>query len=117
MDSWADPADQALNAPAVSIPETAPVWYVEDLRPTDPAVTVPDGLKALVSSLFGDYPPVTPTSVVTQTVDLCGVPGEIGGLVLLRCGEVLKVGLALSQGGDGMGAEQTDADPREHRHD
>ena len=43
-------------------------------------------------------------------LDLCGVPGEIGGLVLLRCGEVLKVGLALSQGGDGMGAEQTDAE-------
>lgn len=50
-----------------------PVWYVEDLRPTDPAVTVPDGLKALVSSLFGDYTPVTTTSVVTQTVgnDTC----------------------------------------------
>ena len=52
------------------IAQEQPVWYVEDLRPTDPAVTVPDGLKALVSSLFGDYTPVTTTSVVTQTVGL-----------------------------------------------
>jgi len=55
------------------IAQDQPVWYVEDLRPSDPAVTVPDGLKALVSSLFGDYTPVTTTAVITQTVgnDTC----------------------------------------------
>ena len=40
---------------------------VEDIAQDQP---VPDGLKALVSSLFGDYTPVTTTSVVTQTVGL-----------------------------------------------
>ena len=64
----ADPADQALNAPAVSIPETAPVWYVEDLRPSEAPVDVLDGLKALVTSVFGEYTPITTTSVITETV-------------------------------------------------
>ena len=50
------------------IAQEQPVWYVEDLRPTDPAVTVPDGLKALVTSVFGEYTPITTTSVITETV-------------------------------------------------
>ena len=62
------PADQALNAPAVSLPETAPVWYVEDLRPSEAPVEVLDGLKALVTSVFGEYTPITTTSVITETV-------------------------------------------------
>lgn len=45
-----------------------PVWYVEDLRPEEPPVEVLDGLKALVTSIFGAYTPVTTTSVVTETV-------------------------------------------------
>ena len=61
------PSD-GLVAPAVSIPETAPVWYVEDLRPSEAPVEVLDGLKALVTSVFGEYTPITTTSVITETV-------------------------------------------------
>lgn len=50
------------------IAQDPPIWYVEDLRPSDPVTTVPDGLKALVASLFGKYTPVTTTAVVTETV-------------------------------------------------
>lgn len=45
-----------------------PVFYVEDLRPAEAPVEVLDGLKALVTSIFGEYTPVTTTSVITQTV-------------------------------------------------
>ena len=44
-----------------------PVWFVEDLRPEDAPAEVLSGLKALVSSIFGAYAPVTTTSVVTET--------------------------------------------------
>ena len=44
-----------------------PVWSVEDLRPEDAPAEVLSGLKALVSSIFGAYAPVTTTSVVTET--------------------------------------------------
>ena len=50
------------------IAQDPPVWYVEDLRPSDTVTAVPDGLKALVASLFGEYTPVTTTAVVTETV-------------------------------------------------
>ena len=42
--------------------------YVTDLRPKDASPAVLDGLKALVTSIFGEYTPVTTTSVITQTV-------------------------------------------------
>lgn len=45
-----------------------PVWSVEDLRPEEATVEVLSGLKALVTSIFGEYTPVTTTSVVSQTV-------------------------------------------------
>lgn len=45
-----------------------PVFTVEDLRPANPPVEVLTGLKVLVTSVFGEYTPVTTTSVVTQTV-------------------------------------------------
>lgn len=70
-DGLGDPADsenQALEDPDISIPETAPVWYVEDLRPSEAPVEVLDGLKALVTSVFGEYTPITTTSVITETV-------------------------------------------------
>lgn len=45
-----------------------PVFIVEDLRPANAPVEVLTGLKALVTSIFGEYTPVTTTSVVSQTV-------------------------------------------------
>ena len=49
------------------------MWYLEDLRPSDAPVEVLDGLKSLVTSIFGEYTPVTTTSIVTETVgnDTC----------------------------------------------
>lgn len=45
-----------------------PVWYVEDLRPTDITEDIMTGLKSMVTSIFGEYTPVTTTSVVSETV-------------------------------------------------
>lgn len=45
-----------------------PVSTIEDLRPANPPVEVLTGLKALVTSIFGEYTPITTTSVVSQTV-------------------------------------------------
>ena len=45
-----------------------PVLMIEDLRPANPPAEVLTGMKALVTSIFGEYTPVTTTSVVTQTV-------------------------------------------------
>ena len=45
-----------------------PVSTIEDLRPADAPVEVLTGLKALVTSIFGEYTPVTTTSVISQTV-------------------------------------------------
>ena len=45
-----------------------PVWYLEDLRPTEAPAEILDGLKSLVTSIFGEYTPVTTTTVVTETV-------------------------------------------------
>lgn len=43
--------------------------YVVDLRPTDNPPSVLSGLKALVTSIFGEYTPVTTSTVVVQTID------------------------------------------------
>ena len=45
-----------------------PVWYVEDLRPAAAPVDVLTGLKSMVTSIFGEYTPVTTTSVISETV-------------------------------------------------
>ena len=59
----------ALIAELVSdIASDPAVSTVEDLRPADSPVEVLTGLKALVTSIFGEYTPVTTTSVVSQTV-------------------------------------------------
>lgn len=45
----------------------APVYSIADLRPaSDPSVL--SGLKALISSIFGEYTPITTTAVITETV-------------------------------------------------
>lgn len=65
----ADADTLALIAELVSdIATDPPVSTVEDLRPADAPVEVLTGLKALVTSIFGEYTPVTTTSVVSQTV-------------------------------------------------
>lgn len=48
--------------------EEPPVRRITDLRPTEQPTLVLDGLKALVTSIFGEYTPVTTTAVVTETV-------------------------------------------------
>lgn len=50
------------------IAEDKPTWYVEDLRPTEAPVEVLDGLKALVTSIFGEYTPIMTTTVVIESV-------------------------------------------------
>lgn len=65
----ADPDTLAVIAGLVSdIATDPPVWYVEDLRPVDPPAEVLTGLKSLVTSIFGEYTPVTTTSVISETV-------------------------------------------------
>ncbi|MDE7219947.1 MAG: hypothetical protein K2O45_10050 [Oscillospiraceae bacterium] len=65
----ADVDTLALIAELVSDIATDPaVSTVEDLRPADAPVEVLTGLKALVTSIFGEYTPVTTTAVVSQTV-------------------------------------------------
>lgn len=64
-----DPDTLTVIAGLVSdIATDPPVWSVEDLRPEDTPAEVLSGLKALVTSIFGEYTPVTTTSVVSQTV-------------------------------------------------
>lgn len=59
----------AVIAGLVSDIATDPaVSTIEDLRSTDPPAEILTGLKALVTSIFGEYTPVTTTSVVSQTV-------------------------------------------------
>lgn len=50
------------------IADDTPVRRITDLRPTEQPTLVLDGLKALVTSIFGEYTPVTTTAVVTETV-------------------------------------------------
>lgn len=65
----ADVDTLALIAELVSdIATDPPVSTVEDLRPADVPAAVLTGLKALVTSIFGEYTPVTTTSIVSQTV-------------------------------------------------
>lgn len=45
-----------------------PVFKVKDLRPADAPAEVLTGLKSLVTSIFGEYTPVTTTSVISETV-------------------------------------------------
>lgn len=71
--SIADNPDFTSFSPvADSLPLTdelsPPVWYVEDLRPTDITEDIMTGLKSMVTSIFGEYTPVTTTSVVSETV-------------------------------------------------
>ena len=64
-----EPDVLAMIARKVSdIAADQPVWYVEDLRPSDAPAEVLDGLKSLVTSIFGEYTPVTTTSIITETV-------------------------------------------------
>lgn len=64
-----DPDTLAVIAGLVSdIATDPPTWYVDDLRPADPPVEVLTGLKSLVTSIFGEYTPVTTTSVISETV-------------------------------------------------
>lgn len=71
----AAPPVQVLESPAAltaaaAVPDTPsdiPVWYVEDLRSAE-SPAVPDGLKALITSIFGEYTPITTTSVISETV-------------------------------------------------
>ena len=58
----------AIAGMVSDIAEDKPVWYVEDLRPEESQAEVLDGLKALISSIFGEYTPITTTSVITETV-------------------------------------------------
>ena len=65
----ADPDALAVIAGLVSdIATDPPVWYVDDLRPSAPPVEVLTGLKSMVTSIFGEYTPVTTTSVISETV-------------------------------------------------
>lgn len=51
-----------------TLPVEQPVFTVKDLRPVDAPAEVLTGLKALVTSIFGEYMPVTTTSVISETV-------------------------------------------------
>ena len=56
--------DPSSSAPPDAL---APVYSIADLRPaSDPSVL--SGLKALISSIFGEYTPITTTAVITETV-------------------------------------------------
>lgn len=67
------PAANMQNALAsiesLSLEDSEPVYHLVDLRSgADPAAPAPVGLKALIISIFGEYTPVTTTSVVSETV-------------------------------------------------
>ncbi len=64
----ADADTLALIAELVSdIAADPSVSTVEDLRPANPPAEVLTGMKALVTSIFGEYTPITTTSVVSRT--------------------------------------------------
>lgn len=50
------------------IADDTPTYVVSDLRPSNPPVVVPSGLKALVVSIFGEYEPIMTTELVSETV-------------------------------------------------
>lgn len=64
-DVLADTADSDPLAVDTVPPGTA---YVVDMRPSDSPPAVLSGLKALVTSIFGEYTPVTTNTVVSQTI-------------------------------------------------
>lgn len=67
----ADTAATSVPDASESVPpETgAPVYSIVDLRAdTDTSGAALSGLKALMASIFGEYTPVTTTSVITETV-------------------------------------------------
>ena len=69
LSAAADPDALSVIAGLVSdIATDPPVWYVDDLRSSDPPVEVLTGLKSMVTSIFGEYTPVTTTSVISETV-------------------------------------------------
>ena len=69
LSAIADPDALAVIAGLVSdIATDPPVWYVDDLRPSESPVEVQTGLKSMVTSIFGEYNPVTTTSVISETV-------------------------------------------------
>ena len=69
LSAAADPDALAVIAGLVSdIATDPPVWYVDDLRSSDPPAEVLTGLKSMVTSIFGEYTPVTTTSVISETV-------------------------------------------------
>ena len=69
LSAAADPVAPAVIAGLVSdIATDSPVWYVDDLRSSDPPAEVLTGLKSMVTSIFGEYTPVTTTSVISETI-------------------------------------------------
>ncbi len=64
-----DPDTLSVIAGLVSdIATDQPAWYVNDLRSADAPIEVLTGLKSLVTSIFGEYTPITTTSVISETV-------------------------------------------------
>ena len=61
------PVDQTVEV-SDPLAVTAPTWYVEDLRSANAPAEVLTGLKSLVTSIFGEYTPVTTTTVISETV-------------------------------------------------
>ncbi|MBD5151958.1 MAG: hypothetical protein HDT16_05595 [Oscillibacter sp.] len=61
------PVDQTVEGSG-PLAVTSPTWYVEDLRPANAPTEALTGLKSLVTSIFGEYTPVTTTSVISETV-------------------------------------------------
>lgn len=69
ISSVPDPDTLTVIAGLVSdIATDPPVYTVEDLRSSDPPAEVLTGLKSMVTSIFGEYTPVTTTSVISETV-------------------------------------------------
>lgn len=69
VSSAADVQDALVSTENFSLEDSKPVYRVVDLRSgTDPATPAPVGLKALIISIFGEYTPVTTTSVINETV-------------------------------------------------
>ena len=61
------PVNQTMEA-SDPLAVTSPTWYVEDLRSANAPAEALTGLKSLVTSIFGEYTPVTTTSVISETV-------------------------------------------------
>lgn len=65
----ADPNSISPDADSDPLVETNPsVFTIKDLRPSDPPAEALTGLKSMVTSIFGEYAPVTTTTVISETV-------------------------------------------------